>query len=81
MEIPALLTKDTWAALVKAEDGYGEGAEAHALAMAAAARKQGDETQAHIWDAAAGELHILHNINKQWAKPRERPFGTRRPEA
>lgn len=48
MEMPALLTNDTWTALVEAEDGYGEGAEAHALAMAAAARKQGDEAQAHI---------------------------------
>ena len=81
MEMPALLTNDTWTALVEAEDGYGEGAEAHALAMAAAARSQGDEAQAHIWAAAAGELHILHNINKQWATPRDRPFGGNRPAA
>lgn len=79
--MPALLTDDTWAALVEAEDSYGEGAETHALARAAAARQQGDEKQAHIWAAAANELHILHNINKQWAKPRARPFGAHRPSA
>lgn len=78
--MPALLTNDTWTALVEAEDGYGEGAEAHALAMAAAARKQGDQERAHIWAAAADELHILHNINRQWGKPRDRPFGTHRPK-
>lgn len=81
IKMPALLTNDTWAALVEAEDGYGEGAEAHALAMAAAARRQGDEKQADIWAAAAGELHILHNMNKQWARPRDRPFSTHRPAA
>jgi hypothetical protein len=81
MEMPALLTNDTWAALVEAEDGYGEGAEAHALSMAAAARSQGDDKQAHIWAAAADELHILHNINKQWAQPRDRPFGGHQPSA
>lgn len=79
--MPALLTNDTWAALVEAEDSYGEGAEAYALAMAVAARSQGDPKQARIWAAAADELHILHSINKQWAQPRDRPFGGHQPSA
>lgn|GEM_PF-6670147 len=74
-----MLTSETWAALVEAEDLYGEGAEAHALAMAASARKQRDYRRAHVWAAAAAELHILHNINRQWARPRGRPFGEEQP--
>lgn len=70
-----MLVNETWAAIVEAEDSHGEGAEAHALAKAAAARALGDDQQAHIWAAAAAELHILHDINKQWARPRDRPLS------
>ncbi|WP_338424549.1 hypothetical protein [Sphingopyxis kveilinensis] len=59
-----------WAAVLAAEDAFGEAAEDHARAEAARASAAGDSHQAAIWDAAAQMLHNLHTINQTWARPR-----------
>lgn len=70
-----MISEDVWAAMLEAEDSRGEGAEDFAVAHAAAARAIGDMEQAIIWDQAAAELHILHRINRKWARPRSTPLG------
>lgn len=59
-----------WAAVLAAEDGHGEGAEDYARGEANTATEAGDMMQAAIWDAAAHALHVLHTINRTWARPR-----------
>lgn len=70
-----MISDDIWVAIFEAEDACGEGAEEYALARASAARSGGDQDLAGLWDQAAGELHILHRINRTWARPREQPFS------
>lgn len=63
-----------WAAVLAAEDQWGEKAEEHAAKEACVATDAGDQLQAAIWDAAAHALHVLHSINRSWARPRsDRP--------
>lgn len=64
-----------WAAVLTAEDEYGEGAEEHARSEARRAEEAGDQLQAAIWDAAAHALHVLHAINRTWARPRAAPLA------
>ncbi|MBA4306770.1 MAG: hypothetical protein C0429_08545 [Sphingopyxis sp.] len=59
-----------WAAVVAAEDEYGEGAEDHARRELAIAIAAGDMRQAVIWEAAAQSLHTFHTINRTWARSR-----------
>ncbi|MGV3729838.1 MAG: hypothetical protein ACO1NN_03660 [Sphingopyxis sp.] len=59
-----------WAAVLAAEDAFGEAAEDHARTEAVRARAAGDKHQEAIWDAAAHMLHNLHTINQTWARPR-----------
>lgn len=70
-----------WAAVLAAEDEYGEEAEPHARRQALLATAAGDISQAAVWDAVAQNLHILHSINRTWARPRDdpsaRPAGDR----
>ncbi|MDO9369475.1 MAG: hypothetical protein Q7T68_12980 [Sphingopyxis sp.] len=63
-------TDPIWDAVLAAEDQHGEGAEHYARAEAEKATASGDMLQAAIWDAAAHTLHVLHSINRTWAKPR-----------
>lgn len=58
-----------WAAMTAAEDAYGEGAEAFARGKAVEAEAGDDTEQASKWNLVADELHILHAINRQWARP------------
>lgn len=68
-----------WAAVLSAEDNYGDDAEDYARSQANVATKSGDMLQAAVWDAAAHALHVLHSINRTWARPRadlsSRPRG------
>lgn len=68
-----------WAAVLAAEDQYGEEAETHARRNARLATDAGDLSQAAVWDAVAQNLHILHSINRTCARPRDahatRPGG------
>lgn len=59
-----------WAAVLAAEDAFGEAAEDHARREAAKANAAGNEHEAALWDAAAHMLHHLHTINRTWARPR-----------
>lgn len=59
-----------WAAMIAAEDAYGEGAEAFAREKVVEAVAGGDPQSASEWNLVADELHILHSINCQWARPR-----------
>lgn len=63
-----------WAAVIAAEDMHGEAAEDHARREAGKAAAAGDMVQAAIWQAAADTLHMLHSINRQWARPRGASF-------
>lgn len=58
-----------WAAVTAVEDEYGETAEAEARRQAEICAAAGDAVQAAIWEAAANNLHTLHTINRQWARP------------
>ncbi|WP_447756186.1 hypothetical protein [Sphingopyxis fribergensis] len=60
-----------WAAVLAAEDQFGEGAEDHARGEARMAVEAGDMPRAAVWDAAAHALHVLHAINRTWARPRK----------
>lgn len=62
-----------WAAVLEAEDRHGEAAEDYARRKAEKATAYGDMLQAAIWDAAAHTLHVLHSINRTWARPRSPP--------
>jgi hypothetical protein len=55
--------------MTAAEDAYGEGAEAFARGKAVEAEAGDDTEQASKWNLVADELHILHAINRQWARP------------
>lgn len=66
-------TDAIWAAVIAAEDEYGEAAEAFARSEAAKATEAGDDERAAHWAEAAGELHTLHTINREWARPGQRP--------
>lgn len=63
-----------WAAVVAAEDEFGEAAEDHARRETEKAIAAGDMLQTAIWDAAAHTLHTLHAINRTWARPRHGPL-------
>lgn len=59
-----------WAAVIAAEDEHGEKAEDFARAEAVKAAAAGDAAGAKNWETIADELHILHTINRRWARPR-----------
>lgn len=63
-----------WRAVIEAEDAHGEEAEAFARARAAAAREARDAALVGFWKDVASELHILHTINRTWARPRGGPL-------
>ena len=56
--------------MTAAEDAHGEGAEAFARKKAVEAEADGNAQRASEWKLVADELHILHAINRQWARPR-----------
>lgn len=66
-------TDAVWAAVIGAEDEHGEAAEAFARGEAAQATEAGDAELAAHWAQVAGELHTLHTINREWARPGQRP--------
>ncbi|MBW8296407.1 hypothetical protein [Sphingopyxis sp.] len=63
-----------WIAVVAAEDEHGEAAAAYARREADRCAAAGDVEQAEIWAAAANSLHILHAINRQWARSNRAPL-------
>lgn len=70
-------TDAIWTTVMAAEDKHGEAAEAFARDEAAKATEAGDTERAAHWADAADELHTLHTINRQWARPGQRPDFTR----
>jgi hypothetical protein len=62
-----------WAAMIAAEDAHGEAAESFARGEAKRAEAAGNSQEAAEWNLVADELHILHLINRQWARPRSTP--------
>lgn len=60
-----------WAAVLAAEDQFGEDAESYARGQSRQATEVGDLGLAAVWDAAADKLNILHSINRTWARPRD----------
>jgi biotin synthase-related radical SAM superfamily protein len=71
----AMMEEDpVWIAVVAAEDEHGEAAEAYARREADRCAVAGDVAQAEIWAAAAKSLHILHAINRQWARSNRAPL-------
>lgn len=63
-----------WAAVIAAEDEYGERAEEFARGEAVRAAGAGDIEAERHWKTVADELHKFHTINRQWARPqREGP--------
>jgi len=63
-------TDAVWVAVIAAEDEHGEKAEDFARAEAVKAAAAGDAEGANSWATVADELHILHTINRRWARPR-----------
>lgn len=59
-----------WAAVLAAEDAFGEAAEDHARREAAKANAAGDADEAAMWAAAAHMLSNLHTINRTCARAR-----------